>query len=177
MIERLDFPPEEVRRMRDRYFLEYGTTLRGLQANHSIDTSDYLAYVHNVPLEKYLQPNPELPRILENLSGEKYIFTNADANHANRVLKFLGIRSLFTGIIDVHAISPFCKPMPESFQRALQVAGNPSPKDCVLLDDQGRVTRAARAIGMYSILVGKEMTADEADAFVLSINDIEPLFD
>lgn len=177
MIERLGFSPEEVRGMRDRYFLEYGTTLRGLQANHSVDMNDYLAYVHDVPLEQYIHPNPDLPRILGNLKAKKYIFTNADANHANRVLNLLGIRSFFTGIIDVHAIAPFCKPMPESFRMALQIAGNPKPQECALLDDQARVTRAAKSIGMYSILVGKQIIGDEANTSVLNLNEIASLID
>jgi putative hydrolase of the HAD superfamily len=177
MIERLGFPPAEVRGMRDRYFLEYGTTLRGLQANHSVDMHDYLAFVHDVPLEQHIHPNPDLPCILGNLKANKYIFTNADANHANRVLNILGLRPFFTGIIDVHAIAPFCKPMPESFKMALQIAGNPKPQECVLLDDQARVTRAAKGIGMYTILVGKEITGDEANSFVLNLNEIESLLD
>jgi putative hydrolase of the HAD superfamily len=177
MIERVGIPQDKVMELRDKYFLEYGTTLRGLQANHSIDMKDYLAFVHDVPLEKYISPNPALPVIIEAIPARKYIFTNADANHANRVLNYLGLRNLFAGIIDVHVIAPYCKPMPEAFTLALKFAGNPQPKDCVLLDDQGRVTRAAKSVGMYTILVGKETPGQDADASLMDITGIDVLLE
>ncbi len=33
----------------------YGTTLKGLQIHNKVDTDEYLAYVHNVPLENLYQ--------------------------------------------------------------------------------------------------------------------------
>jgi len=37
MEERLGFPPDEIPNLRRNYFEKYGTTLRGLQINHSVD--------------------------------------------------------------------------------------------------------------------------------------------
>jgi len=162
--ERLGFAPEQIETLREQYFREYGTTLRGLQANHSVDMDDYLAFVHDVPLDS-IAPNPALRAALESLPVHKFIFTNADCAHAGRVTKALGLEGVFEMCIDVHTIAPYCKPMPESLDLALKAAGNPAPHFCVLLDDQGRVTRAARALGMYTVLVGKDdpgFYADEA---------------
>ena len=47
-----DLPVEEVDILRRNYFEQYGTTLRGLQIHHQVDTDEYLAYVHDLPLEK-----------------------------------------------------------------------------------------------------------------------------
>jgi len=165
MQDRLGFQPGEIEALREKYFREYGTTLRGLQANHKVDMDDYLAFVHDVPLASHLLPNPGLRLALESIPARKFIFTNADCAHAGRVTKVLGLEGVFDGCIDVHTIAPHCKPMPESFQLALAAAGNPDPHKCVLLDDQGRVTRAARSLGMYTVLVGKDdpgFVADEA---------------
>jgi putative hydrolase of the HAD superfamily len=165
MHERMGFPLEEIPTISEKYFHEYGTTLRGLQANHNVDMDDYLAFVHDVPLDQYLHPDPNLRRALESIPARKFIFTNADCAHASRVTKILGLDGVFDGCIDVHAIAPYCKPMPESFELALKAAGNPIPRNCVLLDDQGRITRAARGLGMYTVLVGKDdpgFVADEA---------------
>jgi len=173
--ERMGFLPEQIESLRESYFREYGTTLRGLQANHQVDMDDYLAYVHDVPLEDHLQPDPALRAALESIPARKLIFTNADCAHAGRVTRVLGLEGVFDGCIDVHAIAPHCKPQPGSFERALAAAGDPDPHRCVLLDDQGRVTRAARALGMYTVLVGKDEPGFDADEALTSLVDLPEL--
>ena len=59
MDERMHIPRDEIPRLREKYFREYGTTLRGLQANHKVDVQDYLAYVHDLPLKDYLHPESD----------------------------------------------------------------------------------------------------------------------
>ena len=177
MYERMGFPPEQIEVLREQFFREYGTTLRGLQANYTVDMDEYLAFVHNVPLEAHLHPDPELHRVIEALPARKFIFTNADSLHANRVLNVLGLQGLFDGILDVHTLAPYCKPMLESFEMALQAAGSPDPRTCALLDDQARITRAARSLGFYSILVGKDSAGEDADAALVKWTDLPGLLD
>ena len=177
MVERMNFQPDQVEDMREKYFREYGTTLRGLQANYKVDMDDYLAFVHDVPLSDYIQPDPQLRAAIELIPARKFIFTNADTNHARRVMEVIGLQGLFDGIIDVHAIAPYCKPMPESFELALKKAGSPDPHACVLLDDQRRITRAARLVGLYTVLVGKDTPGEDADATLLHLADLPGLFD
>jgi putative hydrolase of the HAD superfamily len=176
MIERMDFQPEQVVSIREKYFREFGTTLRGLQANHSVNMEDYLAFVHDVPIRRFLHPNPDLRIVIQALPVRKYIFTNADSNHAMRVLEAVGLQGLFDGIIDVHSIAPFCKPMPEAFELALKTVGSPDPQTCVLLDDQKRITQAARRLGMYTVLVGRDTPDGDADAALLNLTSLPGLF-
>lgn len=175
MHDRLGLSWEQVEVLRDQYFREYGTTLRGLQANHQVDMDDYLAFVHDVPLEAYLRPNPALRQALESIRARKFIFTNADCAHAERVLRALGLEGVFDGCIDVYAIAPYCKPMPEAFEKALEAAGHPDPRTCVLLDDQARITRAARLLGMYTVLVGREDPGFDADEALPDITALPEL--
>jgi putative hydrolase of the HAD superfamily len=177
LLERMKFPPEQVEGLRQQYFRDYGTTLRGLQANHAVDMEEYLAFVHNVPLQVFLQPNPKLRSILSALPARKFIFTNSDRAHANRVLQVLGLEGLFEGILDVHTFLPYCKPMPESFELALLATGSPDPQACALLDDQARITRAARSQGFFTILVGKNSTGGEADASLIDWADLASLLE
>jgi putative hydrolase of the HAD superfamily len=177
LIERMEFQPEQVVSIRERYFREYGTTLRGLQANHSVDMDDYLAFVHDVPISRYLHANPDLRKAIQGMTVRKFIFTNADTSHTRRVLEAVGLQGLFDGIIDVHVIAPFCKPMPEAFELALKFAGSPDPHACVLLDDQRRVTRTARLLGMYAVLVGEAPPGDDADATLLHLTDLPGMFE
>ncbi|MGZ6347837.1 MAG: pyrimidine 5'-nucleotidase [Anaerolineales bacterium] len=175
--DRMGFPPEQIEVLREQFFRDYGTTLRGLQANYSVDMEDYLSFVHKVPLEKYLHQDEILRRVLEALPARKYIFTNADSAHANRVLNILGLQGIFDGILDVHTIAPYCKPMPESFELALKKIGSPDPGTYALLDDQSRVTYAAHKLGFYTILVGKDFAGENADTALQKWIDLPGLLD
>jgi putative hydrolase of the HAD superfamily len=164
MRDRMGFDPAEIPQIREKYFLQYGTTLRGLQANHDIDVQDFLAFVHDLPLSDYIQPNPELCKVIASLGTHNLIFTNADAAHARRVLKALALDECFENVVDVNAVAPYCKPMPESFQIAMRMAGESNPGCCVMIDDLPRTTKAAREAGWYSILFGQEKPNPDADA-------------
>lgn len=167
MIERLGLPADQVPALREQYFKMYGTTLRGLQAHHHVDAQDYLAYVHDLPLEEYLTPNPRQREIIASLPTRNLIFTNADVRHARRVLAVLQLNDLFETIVDVNAVAPYCKPMPESFAIAQELADEPDPRKCVVIDDLPRTTRAALNVGMASILYGtEEPTPDASGVFV-----------
>jgi putative hydrolase of the HAD superfamily len=163
MSERLQIPVAQVPSLRRSLFEQYGTTLRGLQAHYKFEVADFLAFVHDVPLADYLQPNPALRSALETVPARKFIFTNADVNHARRVLSVLQVEDCFDGIIDVVAIDPYCKPMPQSFAIALKTAGEPDPRRCVMIDDLPRTTRAAREQGLYAILYGAAGPHPDAD--------------
>ncbi len=166
MRERLLIPETDVPVLREQYFKMYGTTLRGLQERHNVDKDDFLAYVHDLPLKDFLTPNPVVREVLASLPTRKLIFTNADVHHAERVLAALQLDDLFDGIVDVNAVAPYCKPMPESFAIAQDIADEPDPRKCVMIDDLPRTTRAALEVGMASLLYGTdEPTPDASGVF------------
>ena len=70
MTERMGIEPALADRLRPHFLETYGTNLRGLQHEFEVDTDDYLAYVHNLPLSEYIQPNPELRQMLLTRTGE-----------------------------------------------------------------------------------------------------------
>jgi putative hydrolase of the HAD superfamily len=139
--------------LRRHYYETYGTTMRGLQIHHQIDTDDYLAYVHDLPLHQFLHPDPRLRSLLTSLPQRRWIFTNADANHASRVIDVLGLAGCFDGVIDVRAIRFACKPELVAYQRALEQAGNPSAEESVLLDDSPANLAPAQGLGMTTVWV------------------------
>ncbi len=174
MSERMHIPLDEIPRLREKYFREYGTTLRGLQAKHGVDVQDFLAYVHDLSLKDYLQPNPIQQKVLASLPTRNLIFTNADVPHARRVLRLLQIEEYFTDIVDVNRIEPYCKPKREAFKIALHVAGESDPSKCVMIDDMPGTTRAARELGLYAILYG----SPAPDRFgALQSSDMDATFD
>ena len=175
MRERVGIPESEIPRLREKYFMQYGTTLRGLQANHQVNVDDFLAYVHDLPLRDYLTPDPIQHKIIATLGTQNLIFTNADISHARRVLTTLQLEACFESIVDVNAVAPYCKPMPESFEIAMKLAGETDPTRCVMLDDLPRTTRAARDFGMYTILYGREEIGSDADAGFADWRDLPGL--
>jgi pyrimidine 5'-nucleotidase len=172
MRERMNIPANEIPALREKYYEQYGTTLRGLQKHHHIDVEDYLAYVHDLPLADYLTPDSAQRSVIASLPTRNLIFTNADIHHAERVLAALNLRDLFCTIVDVNTVTPYCKPMPESFAIAMKSAGETDPSRCVMIDDLPRTTRAAKSAGMFSILFGETATNGDAHASFSNWNEL-----
>ena len=173
LIERLGFSPQQAHSLRQTYVRRYGTTLRGLQIHHGVDPHDFLDFVHDLPLERYLKPDPQLRQTLQALPQTKWVFTNADEKHAWRVLHVLGVADLFAGIIDLIATDFHPKPDSRAFAVALARAGHPDPAQVAVVDDLPRNTRAARQLGFWSVLVGTP--PPDADACHLALPTIYPL--
>ena len=77
-------------------------------------------------------------------------------------LAALQLNDLFETVVDVNAVAPYCKPMPESFAIAMELADEPDPRKCVMIDDLPRTTRAALSVGMASLLYGCDEPTDDA---------------
>ena len=172
MIERLGIPESDVPFLREQYFKMYGTTLRGLEERHNVDREDFLAFVHDLPLLSYLTPNPIVREVIASLPTRNLIFTNADVCHARRVLAALRLDDLFEAVVDVNAVSPYCKPMPEAFAIAMDLADEPDPRRCVMIDDLPRTTRAALNVGMASLLYGCDEPTEEASGTFTDWKDL-----
>src|SRR5512145_855367 len=99
MMERLCIPESDVPFLREQYFKMYGTTLRGLEERHNVDKADFLAFVHDLPLQSYLTPNPIVREVIASLTTRNLIFTNADVSHARRVLSVLELDDLFEIVV------------------------------------------------------------------------------
>ncbi len=169
----IDLPLNEITAIRQGYLERYGTTLRGLQTHYNINAEDYLAFVHDLPLEEYILPDPGLRTILLSLPQKRWIFTNSDHNHAYRVLNILGLAGCFNGIIDIHAVDYACKPDITAYERALQITGDNNPEDCVIFDDSVRNLTPARSLGFYTILVGKNGNEPDVDRALTSLHDLQ----
>ena len=176
MIERMGLGADEARALRQVYLEAYGTTLNGLRHEHGIDPTDYLAFVHDLPLERYLEPSPELDQMLDRLPQRKLIFTNADAPHAERVINRLGVARHFERIIDVHTLNFVNKPDPRAYEQVLALLGVPA-QACLFVDDAVRNLLPAQALGMTAVLISPAGSALPAgvDYQIDSILELEPL--
>ncbi len=177
MHERVGLPWELIPPLRKRLFQQYGTTMRGLVVEYGIDEQDYLAFVHDLPLQNFIQPDPAIRAMLKRYSQPKAIFTNADRNHARRVLRMLDLEDSFDFIIDILDMSPYCKPMPEAFGIALHKTGNPDPVNCVLIDDMPANLATARWLGFYTIRVGDVTPGSQYHTAILKLSDLPSILD
>ena len=163
MIEVVGIKPIQAPVLRRLYFERYGTSLNGLRLHHGVDPNAYLRYVHDVPLQDYLSPDPGLRRMLENLARPAVIFTNSDSAHARRVLAVLGVGDLIDQIVDIIALEWVNKPQPGAYRRAMSLCGQDNPSACIVADDQLRNLLPASELGMGTVLVGSGEPLDGVD--------------
>lgn len=161
--ERMGMPPDQTPALQKQYYIEYGTTLRGLQHHHHIDPQDYLQFVHDIPVQTYLQPDPPLAELIRTLPQRKWIFTNSDYAHATRVLSALGLMDCFDGIISLESLDYECKPHPIVYQTALEITGTSDPRQVLYLDDSLRNLAPAKDLGIYTVHVGPVLTPGNGD--------------
>ena len=168
LIERLGCTEAQAAELRARYYCEYGTSLRGLMAERSdIDPEDYLRFVHDIRLQDYIGPNPELAEMLRTIPLTKVIFTNSTAEHAKKVVELLGVADQFSILVDVRAMDYRSKPDAGAYQRMLDML-QAKGSECILVEDSARNLRPAKALGVQTILVDSA-DCDEVDYCVRDI--------
>lgn len=173
MVERMGFTPEAAEAKRPYYYHKYGTSLRGLMAEETVDAEDYLRFVHDVDITLYIGPNPELDAMLRRIPLSKVVFTNATREHARRVLDALGIADHFPFVVDVRAMDYASKPDPQAYRRILDAIGARA-EECIIVEDTPRNLLPAKAMGMKTILVDHQ-ACDEVDycvSDVLKVGDV-----
>ena len=173
LTSRMGFTPDEAAEIRRRFFVQYGTTLRGLQIEYQVDANDYLQFVHDIPLRNYIMPDPALDAMLARIPLLKSIFTNADTVHAQHVMEHLGVAQHFPVVVDIHAVDFHCKPEPEAYRRLLSILGVTGPA-CILVEDMARNLRPAREFGITTVLVDGDKN-DGVDYAIRNLLELERL--
>ena len=175
----LDITWEEASVLRHEYLRQHGTTMGGLMADHAVDISDYLAFVHDIPIGEYLGPNGALREMLERMPLRKAVYTNATSGHARRVLRAVGIRDAFEQIVGIEEVGLHNKFNRQAYERMLGLL-NVEGEACVMVEDSPRNLPPAKAVGMTTILVdgaldgsGPGETEDVVDYVVEDILAVE----
>ncbi len=179
MVQYVGIPEDQVSALRQSYWHTYGTTLRGLYVERHIDAQAFLNYVHDIPLDEYLRADERLDSLLSTLPQDKYIFTNAPADYARRVLRILGIERHFRDIFDINFIEYASKPAESAYQKVLSALGARG-EECLMIDDSARNLAPAKALGIRTVLLNGRGTvqSDELQQGVdHTIAKIEELVD
>lgn len=171
MTDRLGLAPEEAIERRRRYRRSFGTTLNGLRHDFQVNPEEFLSYAHDLPLEQYLSHDAALDSMLAGLPLRKVIFTNADEQHAQRVLSSLGIERHFPLIVDIRVLDFVAKPDPRAYHQVLDMV-SAEPQECILAEDTSRNLCPARELGMRTVLVGDDGSEDCADFRIPTITGL-----
>lgn len=142
------------------YCWQYGSCTEGVLHDAHLDLEGFLTEVHDIPVERYLTPNPTLDVFLQQLRPKKWIFTNAPAEYAQRVLKALGVAAHFRRIFDIRFLDCVGKPEPAAYQKVLE-AIEAHGEECMMVEDSAANLAPAKALGMTTVLVTSNVQTPE----------------
>ncbi len=177
--QRFGLPEAELVQLRTEYWRKYGTTLGGLLVEHQVDPTEYLAFIHDVPVDTLLQPDPMLDQLLARVRAECVIFSNAAEAHVRRVLQRLGIAPRFRRLFYIENLDYVTKPRAEAFRRVLTTLQT-DPATCLFVEDSPANVRAAQEAGMRTVQVGEPFDLrsgvhSHADYQISDIHALEPV--
>ena len=162
--------------LRRRFFLDHGTTLRGLMLEHGIEPKRFLDYVHEIDLSP-VPPDPALVAAIAALPGRKLVFTNGTEAYAERVIARIGLTGHFLAIHDIIACDYRPKPDPSGYA-ALVTRHGINPLSALMVEDMARNLPPAAALGMTTAWVSTpseaaRLGADSADIHHV-VDDLVP---
>jgi putative hydrolase of the HAD superfamily len=151
IVEFLRVTHEEALRVRKDYLQRYGTSMRGLMAEHGMKSDDFLEFVHAID-HSPLAPNQELGDAIEHLPGRKLILTSGTRKHAEAVMRRLEIDRHFEDVFDIAAADLDPKPLPQVYDRFLHKHGV-DPRKAAMIEDLARNLEVPHRLGMITVLV------------------------
>ena len=147
----LDIPTDEATKLREGYYKEHGTTLRGLMIEHDIHPDDFLEYVHDID-HSWVKPDPALAQAICALPGKRYIYTNGTNSHALKTAERLGITEYFDDIFDIVWAGLNPKPNRPPYEKLLAETGI-DPNRAAMFEDLARNLKVPFEMGMQTILI------------------------
>ena len=154
IITALSVTREEANLVRSNMYKKYGLTLTGLMREYEIAPDEYLNYIHDVthPELKY---DEQLKLNLKNLTGKKFIYTNASKNHSKNILSVMGIEAEFEKILDIKATQYLPKPDPKSYNIMLKAFGISTDQigNSIFIEDTAKNLRPAKLLGLKTVWI------------------------
>ena len=141
------------RTMRAEFWREHGTTLAGLMSEHDVDPHAFLDDVHQIDLSPIVE-NKRLAAQINDLDGQKVIYTNGSRAHGENVSRALGLRHAFEQVFGIEDADFEPKPRANAFGRVFEAAGI-APREAVMFEDDPRNLAVPHALGMITVLVGE----------------------
>lgn len=177
----LGVPADEVEATTMRLYREHGTTIAGVVAEGlaQVDFEHFHSCVHaTLDYERLLRPNG-VREMLANLTAQKHLFTNADANHAAECLKCLDLEGCFESIFCFETMQQLndrpstvlCKPSRRAYEAVLARLGVAEASRVVFVDDSPKNVAAAHALGIFTVLIGRDHVPG-ADLVIADVREL-----
>jgi len=146
--------------LRDQYWQRYGATLTGLVRHHGVDPHHFLAETHDFldDLPRMVVHDRALRHALRKLPGRKIVFSNAPRRYVEAVLDLIDIRPLIDSVWTIERLRFTPKPFAAAFRRLLHKE-KLDPRRCILVEDTAANLRAAKRLGMKTVLVTRTTRA------------------
>ena len=142
---------DEACRLQKDYYKRYGTTMRGLMAEHGLQARRFSRF--RPPDRPFAAAaEPRAGHAIEQLPGRKLILTNGTRRHAEAVMRRLEIHQHFEDVFDIAAADLDPKPLPKVYDRFLHKHGV-DPRKAAMFEDLARNLEVPHALGMATVLV------------------------
>ncbi|MBB4101579.1 pyrimidine 5'-nucleotidase [Allorhizobium borbori] len=141
----------EAKKLQKQYYLEHGTTLKGLMIHHKVDPDAFLQKAHSIDYSPLI-PHPELGEAIKALPGRKFIFTNGSVPHAEATARALGILEHFDDIFDIVAADYVPKPAGETYDKFVAL-NRVDTNRAAMFEDLPRNLKAPKERGMKTVLI------------------------
>lgn len=158
---------DEANRLRTLYWRRYGATLLGLVRHHGVDARHFLRETHDFDVAALLRAERGLARLFARLPGRKVLLTNAPHAYAGSVLRELGLQRHFAArwTIERMRVHGSFRPKPSRLMlRSMLARERIRPSDAVLIEDSARNLKAARALGLRTVLITRHGTPARGSA-------------
>ena len=155
---------DEAYKIQKKYFINNGTTLRGLMLYHNVQPEKFLSYVHDIDLNS-IKKNKKLSDELKNYKGKKIIFTNGSEEHAKRVLDKIGLDTTVENIFDIIRAEYIPKPNILTYQKVIKEYSL-DPKKTIMIDDLPNNLKTAKKLRMKTVLIKKNFLNSNTYDFI-----------
>ena len=155
---------KKAKEMQNKYFKQYGTTLRGMMDNHGVDPDFFLDEVHKLDYS-IVGPNQNLNNELTKLHGRKIIYSNANKQHVDEILARLELTNIFDEIFDIKMANYIPKPQIKPYKQIINKF-KISPISTIMFDDIAKNLVPAKNVGFTSVWIdlGEENISDDIES-------------
>lgn len=158
--DELGVSKDDASALRNKYWLEHGTTLSGMMRLHGTDPLPYLTYVHDIDFS-VLAPDPALRDAIGALDGRKIVFTNGSAPYAQQVLTARGLSGLFDAVYGIEHAGFHPKPSAQAYTEIL-TQDNMHAREAAMFEDDPRNLEVPHQLGMKTVHVAPHKDAHTA---------------
>lgn len=153
----------EASRIRKDYLFRFGTTLAGLRKVYGVSPDDYFDFIHESEHLVYPEFSREKLRLLRDIAGPKYVFTNGRSDWSREGISRMGVSGCFRKIVGLENLDWEGKPSENAYRKMENVLSadlgafwKKSSGKIVLLDDSLKNLEPAHDRGWVTVWVNAD---------------------